>query len=86
MDFNFLSKKDLQNKGKKLKQGNNFGSSIGGAVLIFMLITAVYLVISDSGKVIPEIPISDLAKSVSVGEVKKIIVEGDKLAITYNNN
>ncbi|OGI60256.1 cell division protein FtsH [Candidatus Nomurabacteria bacterium RIFCSPHIGHO2_01_FULL_38_19] len=51
-----------------------------------MLITALYLVISGDRKTTPEIPISDLAKSVSVGEVKKIVVEGDKLSITFTND
>ena len=86
MDFNFLDKKSEQNKGKKPKVGGSFSSSIAGAVVIFMLITAAYLVISGDGKVTPEIPISDLAKSVSKGEVKKILVEGDKLTITYTND
>ncbi len=90
MDFNFLNKKAdqnaSQNKGKKPKVGGNFSSSIAGAVIIFMLITATYLVISGNGKVTPEIPISDLAKSVSAGEVKKIVVEGDKLTVTYKDN
>ncbi|MDE2400002.1 MAG: ATP-dependent zinc metalloprotease FtsH [Patescibacteria group bacterium] len=48
-----------------------------------MIIAALYLVISGSGKTIPEVSISDLAKSVSAGEVKKIVVEGDNLSITY---
>jgi len=85
MDFNFLNKKGSQNKGKKGKGGSLWGS-ISGAIFVFMLITAIYLVVSDSGKAITEIPISDLAKSVSSGEVKKIIVEGDKLTITYQND
>ena len=85
MDFNFLNKKNPLNKGKKQKGGNLFGS-ISGAVFIFMLITAVYLIVSDNSKAIPEIPISDLAKSVSVGEVKKIVVEGDKLTVTFQND
>ncbi|HTE48715.1 MAG TPA: ATP-dependent zinc metalloprotease FtsH [Candidatus Paceibacterota bacterium] len=85
MDFNFLNNKDKVNKSKKPKRGANFSSSIAGAILIFMLITAVYLVVSDSTKDVPEIPISDLAKSVQAGEIKKIVVEGDKLSITYNN-
>ena len=86
MDFNFLNKKDERNsKGKKPKEGANLGGSIAGAVLIFMLITAAYLAISGDGKVVPEISISDLAKSVSLGEVKNILVAGDKLTITYNN-
>ncbi len=86
MDFNFLNKKVSSNKGKKGKEGGNFWSSIAGAILIFMIITGVYLVISDSGKATPEIPISDLAKSVMAGEVKTIVVEGDSLTITYANN
>src|SRR3989344_3402007 len=86
MDFNFLNKKTEQNKGQKLKEGGNFSGSIFGAVLIFMLITAAYLAISGDAKSTPEIPISDLAKNVRLGEVKKIIVSGDKLTITYTND
>src|SRR3989344_627091 len=86
MDFNFLNKKTEQNKGQKLKEGGNFSGSIFGAVLIFMLITASYLAISGDAKSTPEIPISDLAKNVRLGEVKKIIVSGDKLTITYTND
>src|SRR3989344_3824263 len=86
MDFNFLNKKAEQNKGKKPQPGGNFSGSIAGAILIFMLITAAYLVISGEGKEVPEVSISDLAKSVSAGEVKKIVVSGDKLTITYNSD
>ncbi|MEK7128360.1 MAG: AAA family ATPase [Patescibacteria group bacterium] len=84
--FNFFSQKNSQNKGKKPKGGGGFGGSIAGTILIFMLITAVYLAVSDSGKVVPEIPISDLAKSVSESGVKKILVEGEKLTVTYQND
>ena len=86
MNFNFLKKNSLQNKDKKPKVENTFGSSVAGAIFIFMLITAVYLVVSDNAEIIPEIPISDLAKSVSAGEIKKILVEGDKLTITFQND
>src|SRR3989344_6067045 len=85
MDFNFLNKKNEQNKNKKLKKGANLPSSIAGTIIIFMLITAVYLVVSDTKTAIPDIPISDLAKSVSEGGVKKIFVEGEKLTIAYQN-
>ncbi len=57
-----------------------------GALFVFMLITALYLVIAGDKKTIPEVSISDLAGSVSKGEVKKILVEGDKLSITYAND
>jgi cell division protease FtsH len=86
MDLNFLSPKGNQNKGKKGGPGTNLSGSVAGAIFIFMLLTALYLVFSSESKMVPEIPISDLARSVSAGEVKKIVVEGDKLTITYSND
>lgn len=86
MDFNFLNQKEPQGKGKKAPKETKWGGSVAGAVIFFMLITALYLVVSGDGKVTPEVAISDLAKSVQVGEVKSILVEGDKLTITYANN
>jgi len=85
MNFNLLNQKNLNNKGKKRKE-SKFSGSIAGAILIFMIITALYLMISGNTKSIPEIPISDLAKSVSFGEVKKVLVEGEELTITYKND
>src|ERR1035437_9492943 len=89
MDLNFLNKKTEQNthqnKGKKGKGKGNFSGSILGAVVFFMLITALYLVVSGDGKVIPQVSISELANSVVLGNVKNILVEGDKLTITYQN-
>lgn len=86
MDLNFLNQKEPQGKGKRGSKQTKFGGNIAGAILFFMLITALYLVVSGDGKVIPEVAISDLAKSVQAGEVKNILVEGDKLTITYNND
>ncbi|MEK7140891.1 MAG: ATP-dependent zinc metalloprotease FtsH [Patescibacteria group bacterium] len=86
MDFNFLNQNTEPNKGKKGGPQTRFSGSITGAILIFMLITGLYLMISGSGQKIPEVPISDLAKSVSAGGVKKIIVAGEKLTITYQND
>ena len=74
------------NKGNKPNKNSNFSSSIAGAVFIFMILTALYLVISDTSKTSTEVPISDLAKSVSLGEVKSIVVEGEKLDIIYQND
>jgi len=86
MDFNFLDKKDMKKKVEKGMKGPKFSGSILGAILIFMVITALYLMISGLPKKSPEIPISELAKSVSAGEVKKIIVEGGDLTITYKDD
>ncbi|MEK7564258.1 MAG: ATP-dependent zinc metalloprotease FtsH [Patescibacteria group bacterium] len=87
MDFNFLNKKVTGDKDNKGKKGNetSFSRSILGAIVIFMLITAFYLILSDDTKPKVEIPISELANSVSLGEVKHILVAGDALTITYNN-
>src|SRR3989339_1633631 len=86
MQFDFLNQKDPQGKGKKAPKPARFGGNVAGAILFFMLITGLYLVVSGDGKVIPEVAISDLAKSVSAGEVKTILVEGDKLTVTYKSD
>jgi cell division protease FtsH len=88
MDFNFLDKKEPEGKGKgkKAPKKTGFGGNIAGAILFFMMITGLYLIISGDGKIIPEVSISDLAKSVSSGEVKDILVEGEKLTVTYVND
>jgi len=77
--------KDKGDKGKK-KNEPKFLGSIASTVLIFMLITALYLAFSGGPKDVPQIPISDLAKNVETLEVKKILVEGEKLTITYKND
>jgi cell division protease FtsH len=86
MDFNFLNQKELKNKGKKIKENPKFSGNMLGAILIFMTITALYLMIAGTSKSVPEVAISDLAKSVSAGEVKSILVEGEKLTITYKDD
>ena len=87
MDFNLMNKKGAPNKGKKGSKGPKFSGSLAGGLLIFMLITALYLVISGSpSKNQPEISISDLAQNVGAGEVQKIEVSGENLTITYKNN
>ena len=90
MDFNFFNQKTDKNtppnKGKKGKSKGNFSGSILGAIVFFMLITALYLAISGNGKVTPQVSISELANSVIAGNVKNILVEGDKLTITYQNS
>jgi cell division protease FtsH len=85
MDFNFLNQKEPQNKGKKRKKPAGWSGSILGAIVFFMFITALYLIVSGNGKATPQVSISELANSVVAGNVKTILVEGDKLTITYQN-
>ncbi len=89
MDFNFLNQKKEpnapQNKDKKKKGKGNFSGSILGAIVFFMLITALYLAVAGNGTPPPQVSISELANSVVAGNVKTIVVEGDQLTITYQN-
>jgi len=85
MNLDFLNQKEPQNKGKKGKGKGNFSGSIIGAVVFFIVITAVYLMVAGDGKVTPQVSISELANSVIAGNVKTVLVEGDKLTITYQN-
>ncbi len=82
MDFNFTPLDKGANKGNKNKN-SGFGSSIAGAVFIFMILTALYLTFTDTSKATEEISISALAQSVAKGEVQKILVKGENLIITY---
>ena len=83
MDFNFLSQKEEKERPTRGKGGPRFSGSIAGSILIFMLISALYLLLAGTPSDTPEIPISDLAKNVSEGMVQKIEVAGDGLTITY---
>jgi cell division protease FtsH len=86
MDFNFPNKKPLMEKGKKAPKETKFGNSIALAIFMFMLITALYLVVSDPAKKAEDIPISSLAQSITAGDVKSVVVEGDQLTITYKDD
>jgi cell division protease FtsH len=85
MDFNFLNQKEPQDKGKKKNKPTKWGGSFVGTILFFLLITGLYLMVSGSGKTVPQVSISDLANSVIAGNVKTIVVQGDELTITYQN-
>ncbi len=85
MDLNFLNKNTPEGKGKNTKKAPKFSTNIAGAIFVFMVITALYLLISGTPKSPSEVPISDLAKSVIAGEVKDIVVESEDLTITYSD-
>ena len=65
--------------------GSKFSKHIGMAVLIFMLITAAYIVVSNNFTQKKEISISELAKDVTAGTVKSIEVSGDGLNIVMTS-
>ena len=90
MNLNFLNQKEdkgkSKNKPKKEKDGFKFLGNASGAVLVFMVIIALYLVVGDTSKAVVQVPVSDVAKSVSMGEVKKLLVEGEKITVTYQDD
>lgn len=85
--FNLLNQKEKKgnNKNKTKKEGS-FSGNIMGTVLIFMLITFLYLSFAGDGSKPEQISISQLAKDVSALQVKKIVVEGEELSATYQND
>ncbi len=79
------AKKDGGNK-KKPKTLWQFLGNIGATFLIFFAVLALYSFISGSGAPAPvTIPISALASDVSSGKVKSIDINGDDLAVTYQD-
>ncbi len=59
--------------------------NIGLAILVFMIITAVYIFISSSMTAEKSISLSELAKDVTAGTVKSIAVNGDKATVTLSD-
>src|SRR5258708_1569015 len=60
-------------------------SNILTVVIVFLVITSAYTALSSFGKSDPDVPISEVAKQVMAGGVKKITVEGDKLIAELEN-
>ncbi|MFA6397839.1 MAG: ATP-dependent zinc metalloprotease FtsH [Candidatus Paceibacterota bacterium] len=53
--------------------------------MVFLIISAIYSILFDNQKTIKQIAISDLAKSITAGEVKSVEVKGDNLNIILND-
>ena len=83
--FNLSNQKGKGGKRKKKGKNESFLSSIASTVLIFMLISALYIAISGGARESKNIPISDLAVAVEKGDVEKILVEGEKLTVTFKD-
>lgn len=71
----------IKKGGKPPKKKPNFLSSLITAILIFVIITALYSLIVEQKEKAEEITFSELANSIQAGEVASIEVMGDKLDI-----
>lgn len=62
-----------------------FGRQIMMVVLLLVLILSVYSTASDSITKTPVTSVSELAHDIKIGNISKIAVEGDDLAVTYKD-
>lgn len=72
-------------KSMQTKPGN-FWNNMLTTVLALVLITAIFSYVTDTKEEIEEITVSDVVQQVKAGEVSAILVEGEKLTVTYNDD
>ncbi len=70
-----------------LPSGDSFWMNLASSVLILLILATAYAYITtpSAQKKPQDIPISELAQDISAGKVSSISVNGDDLAITYND-
>ena len=90
MDINSFknkTKKVLPNhrSPQKPKDGKSLFKNILTVVILFLVISVLYSVMTSGVVAKNSITISDLAKSINDGSVKSIVVTGNALAIEYSN-
>jgi cell division protease FtsH len=66
---------------KPTKKPSRPGAQIMSAVLIFMVIVAVYSAISSPNEKVAQFTLSDVAKNITENKIEKITVEGEKVLI-----
>lgn len=86
-----MPKKDKKNKGSGNKRNavgpfQEWSGQVLFIVVLLMVLTSIYSIISGGKKADKEIPISEVAKEITAGNVKSIAVEGDRLHVTKTNN
>lgn len=77
--------KDPKKKNKAKKKDSGFMSKLWSAFLIFLTIIALYSLLSGSGDNPKIITLSELSANIKEGTVKSILVEGERLSITMND-
>src|SRR3972149_7045433 len=74
-----------KNSGKKVPNKSRFSQQILTVVLIFMMITVVYSLITEDSTKTESISISELANNLNSGTIKKIEVAGENLTIEFKD-
>ncbi|MFH1402107.1 MAG: ATP-dependent zinc metalloprotease FtsH [Patescibacteria group bacterium] len=70
---------------KKTQKFGLLGSFLNIIIIFFLILTA-YSMIMDNAEKPEEISISELVAGISTGEIKSIVVEGEKLSVAYNDD
>lgn len=79
-------KKDGKKEKKpKLSPWQQFTSNILSIILIFLILITGFSLLSDLQKDVEEVPLSNIAQQVKQENVEKIVVEGEKLTITFSD-
>ena len=85
---NNSNQKPVQNQTKKPNNKKGFGFSVhfGSTILFFLLIIAVYSIFSEKESKVTNVPFSEVASEVRLGNVKQITVSADKLEVVKNDD
>jgi len=78
--------KDRKNSDSHLPQtpgGKPFWGNLITTFLVFVILIGAYSYIAETRDTPEEVPLSQLAKNISAGEVSKIVIEGEELRVTY---
>jgi cell division protease FtsH len=79
--------KNGKNLNKKPnKKGFGFSAHFGTTILFFLVVIAVYSIVSEKAVKITNVPFSEVASEVRAGGVKQITVSADKLEVVKNDD
>ncbi len=77
--------KQSKDKKKKGKKDGGFLNKLWSVFFIFLALIALYSIIADKSEKPEDISLSALSARIQAGEVKSILVEGDKLEVTLSD-
>lgn len=77
--------KRVRKQNKSPRISTQFASQLALGILVLFILVSVYSLFADTGAKPRELPISELARSISAGEVSAITVSGNDLEITLTS-
>lgn len=83
---NQLPQKNGKNTKNSNKKGFGFSMHFGSTILFFLIVIAVYSIISEKSVKVEAVPFSQIASEVRAGSVKQITVSSDKLEVIKNDD